>query len=252
MLRRLASEEAMSAPSRVASLSAWLGIAAVALAVAGPVSVWSGLAEPLRGFRTFGFGLLAGLLALLVGLVALWLTRPASGRGGRSRARIGVGLGGALLLAVILPNLAAFQLPPINDITTSPGDPPLYVEIAGLEPNRGRDMGPAGPEFEAAQRAAYPDLAPIRLDADPTQAFTAARRAAVELGWEIIAEDPATGRLEATDTSQLFQFVDDVAVRIRPADGGVVIDVRSKSRDGRGDLGANADRIRAFRDALAG
>jgi uncharacterized protein (DUF1499 family) len=76
--------------------------------------------------------------------------------------------------------------------------------------------------------------------------------AAVDLGWEIIAEDPSTGRLEATDTSALFQFVDDVAVRIRPTDGGVVIDVRSKSRDGRGDLGANAARIRAFRDALAG
>jgi uncharacterized protein (DUF1499 family) len=252
MLRRLEAEVDMNAPSRVASLSAGLGVAAVALAVTGPALVWSGLAEPLRGFRLFGLGLLAGLLALLVGLVALWLTRPASGRTGRSRARVGVGLGGALLLGVILPNLAAFRLPPINDITTNPDDPPLYVEIAELEPNRGRDMGPAGPNFESAQRAAYPDLESIRLDADPTQAFAAARRAAVDLGWEIIAEDPSTGRLEATDTSALFQFVDDVAVRIRPTDGGVVIDVRSKSRDGRGDLGANAARIRAFRDALAG
>jgi hypothetical protein len=144
----------MNAPSRVASLSAGLGIAAVALAAIGPLLVWSGLATPLRGFRYFGFGLLAALLALLIGLVALWLTRPASGRMGRSRARLGALLGGALLAAVILPNLAAFTLPPINDITTNPADPPLYDEIAALEANRGRDMGPAGPEFEAAQRAA--------------------------------------------------------------------------------------------------
>ena len=243
----------MNAPSRVASLSAWLGITAVTLAAAGPMLVWSGLAAPLRGFRWFGFGLLAALLALLIGLVAVWLTRPASGRTGRSRARLGVLLGGGLLAAVILPNLPAFRLPPINDITTNPGDPPLFDEIAALEANRGRDMGPAGPEFEAAQRAAYPDLESIRLNADPTQAFAAARAAAVELGWEIIAEDPTTGRLEATHTTRLFQFVDDISVRIRPAEGGagVVIDVRSKSRDGRGDLGANAARIRAFRDALA-
>ncbi|MCA6329217.1 MAG: DUF1499 domain-containing protein, partial [Phenylobacterium sp.] len=40
---------------------------------------------------------------------------------------------------------------------------------------------------------------------------------------------------------------DDVAVRIRPsATGGSVVDVRSTSRVGLSDLGANAKRIEAF------
>jgi uncharacterized protein (DUF1499 family) len=65
-----------------------------------------------------------------------------------------------------------------------------------------------------------------------------------------VAVDPAAGTLEANETTRLFHFVDDVVVRVRPSDGGSVVDVRSKSRDGRGDMGVNAKRIRAFRDAL--
>ena len=61
------------------------------------------------------------------------------------------------------------------------------------------------------------------------------------------------GRIEASDRTLVFRFVDDVVIRLRPArGGGTQLDVRSKSRDGRGDLGANAGRIRAFRDALGG
>ena len=49
----------------------------------------------------------------------------------------------------------------------------------------------------------------------------------------------------------IFRFVDDIAIRVRPTASGTVVDVRSKSRDGRGDLGANAERIRAFTSAFA-
>jgi len=42
--------------------------------------------------------------------------------------------------------------------------------------------------------------------------------------------------------------VDDISVRVRESGGGAVVDIRSKSRDGKGDMGANAARIRAFRD----
>jgi uncharacterized protein (DUF1499 family) len=71
------------------------------------------------------------------------------------------------------------------------------------------------------------------------------------LGWEIVAADPAHGRIEATDTTRFFGFKDDVVIRIRPEGSGSRVDVRSKSRVGRSDVGANAARIRAFRDALA-
>jgi uncharacterized protein (DUF1499 family) len=42
-------------------------------------------------------------------------------------------------------------------------------------------------------------------------------------------------------------------VRVRSGAGGeILIDVRSKSRDGRGDLGVNAARIDAFTKAFEG
>ncbi len=66
----------------------------------------------------------------------------------------------------------------------------------------------------------------------------------------MIDVDPETGRVEARDMSLVFRFVDDVVVRVRPGTSGSVVDIRSRSRDGRGDLGINAARIRALSDAL--
>jgi uncharacterized protein (DUF1499 family) len=63
----------------------------------------------------------------------------------------------------------------------------------------------------------------------------------------VASVDPAGGTLLARETSTIFRFVDDVVVRVRPAaGGGSIVDVRSKSRVGRGDIGANAARIRRF------
>jgi uncharacterized protein (DUF1499 family) len=73
------------------------------------------------------------------------------------------------------------------------------------------------------------------------------------MGWEIIAAVPAEGRIEATATTGWIGFKDDVVIRIAVAGDGSRsrVDLRSKSRVGRGDAGMNAKRIRAFRDALA-
>jgi uncharacterized protein (DUF1499 family) len=54
--------------------------------------------------------------------------------------------------------------------------------------------------------------------------------------------------VEATDRTRWFGFYDDVVVRVTPAaDGGASrVDVRSLSRVGGSDAGANARRIRTF------
>jgi uncharacterized protein (DUF1499 family) len=52
--------------------------------------------------------------------------------------------------------------------------------------------------------------------------------------------------VEATDTTFWFGFKDDVVVRVRPEGEGSRIDVRSMSRVGVSDLGANAERVRKF------
>ena len=144
-------------------------------------------------------------------------------------------------------------VPPIHDITTDPGDPPRFGPSEGIAGRQGRDLDyPQGrPDSIALQKEAYPDLGPIRLDVPPNEAIDRAAKAAEALGWQIVGVDQADGRLEATDTSRLFRFVDDIVVRIRPAPGGSIVDVRSTSRVGESDLGANAARIRAFREQLS-
>jgi uncharacterized protein (DUF1499 family) len=104
----------------------------------------------------------------------------------------------------------------------------------------------------SAQRAAYPEIVPIVVAKAPGVAFDAALAAARSLGWTIVATDAASGRIEATATTSWFGFSDDVVIRVVPAQGGSRVDVRSVSRVGKGDLGANAGRVRAFTAIVAG
>ena len=66
------------------------------------------------------------------------------------------------------------------------------------------------------------------------------------MGWEIVASDPAQGRIEATATTFWFGFKDDIVVRLAAEGTGSRVDVRSLSRIGSSDVGANAQRIRAY------
>jgi uncharacterized protein (DUF1499 family) len=232
----------MASTSRVASAARICGLAGIGLFALGPLAIQLGLASAFVGFRIFGLGLLAGLAAFVLGLVGIATTRASSARIGRAHALTGLLLGAVVVGCVAFAARPGIGVPAINDITTDPSDPPAFSD-----PERGYP----GSEFADAQRAAYPDLAPIRFDGPPEAAFAASLSAAQELGWEIVREDAESGVFEATDTSVIFRFVDDISVRVRPDAGGARIDVRSKSRVGKGDLGANAARIRKFRDALA-
>lgn len=241
----------MQSDARAASIAFFLGISGVAACALGPLLVQLALIPPLAAFVIFALGLLDGLLALLVGAIGAWQTRPTTSRGGRGRAIVGMGLGAALLAVAAAALGSAGGAPRINDITTDPNDPPAF-RAAQVDPaNAGRDLGYPGAEFAAAQRAAYPDLEPIPVKGSRDDVYQRALSTAESLGWTITARNPASATFEANETTRIFRFVDDIVVRVRAADGGgSVVDVRSKSRDGKGDLGANAARIRAFRAAL--
>lgn len=122
--------------------------------------------------------------------------------------------------------LRARSVPPINDISTDPN------------------------ESSDSQRSAYPDIRPSRLALAPNIAFERAKGAIEESGWQIVREDPSAGRIEAVATTFWFGFKDDIVVRITAEGAGSRVDVRSKSRVGRGDLGTNAQRIRAYQRRL--
>jgi uncharacterized protein (DUF1499 family) len=159
------------------------------------------------------------------------------------------------LLAVAPPIILrhqARQVPPIHDITTDFADPPQFVALQGERQKAPNGVAYGGPEIAAQQQRAYADIKPLLLATPPAQTLQHAIDTARSMGWEVISSDAASGRIEATDTTAWFGFKDDIVVRVRPdASGGSRVDVRSVSRVGKSDLGANAARVRKYLAKLA-
>jgi uncharacterized protein (DUF1499 family) len=222
--------------------------AAFAVAGAGPLYRFGALGLH-AAFRLMGAGVWAGAAAALVCAVAVWLTRAGKARGGLALVGAGVATLSFLVPMAILS--VAQRTPAIHDISTDTQNPPRFSAIVPL---RGAAIDtPASDRagLAAQQHAAYPDVLPVRSSMSPGQAFERALRIARDMGWVVISAEPERGRLEATDRTFWFGFVDDVVVRVTPEGEGSRIDVRSVSRIGQGDLGKNAKRIRRFVAAFA-
>jgi len=234
----------------MAAASPKLALIALTLAIVGLLGAYLGIPSPIAGFQTFVAGaLLGGLFSTVLALIALFLTRGGRDPDGRTQALVGLSIALGLLIVVLAAASTGGDAPPINDITTDLDTPPAFADAEVVPEYAGRDMNyPA--DFVLIVRESYPDLTPLRLDDAPADAFLRSVAAAESLGWEVLAQDSGAGTFYARDETSIFRFVDDVVVRIRPDGSGSQIDVRSKSRDGRGDLGANAKRIRAFFDEL--
>ncbi|HEY3180639.1 MAG TPA: DUF1499 domain-containing protein [Casimicrobiaceae bacterium] len=168
----------------------------------------------------------------------------------------------ALSVIAVLVGLATFgipgmmlirakELPSIHDITTDTSDPPKFVAVLPLRANARNSTDYGGAAITAQQRQAYPEIAPLNSNVSPDKAFARALEAARAMGWEIVATAPAEGRIEATDTTLLFGFKDDIVIRVTPTPGGSRTDVRSESRIGGSDVGTNARRINRFLDKLS-
>jgi uncharacterized protein (DUF1499 family) len=67
-----------------------------------------------------------------------------------------------------------------------------------------------------------------------------------ELDWEVVSADFNSRRIEATDTTLWFRFKDDIVITFGTRSNDVVVNARSTSRVGVGDVGANATRLRRF------
>lgn len=218
-------------------------IAAVLLLVAGPgvrMDWWSyGTGFQLMRWAAYlGMGVM-GLSVLLLLVPHTRRVRPA--------ALVAAMVIGAMVAWVPWQGLRkARSLPPIHDITTDTIDPPAFVAVLPLRAEAPNSADYAGEAIAEVQRAGYPDLDPLLVPQPPAAAFDRAVEAARAMGWEIVDTDPVNGRIEATDTTFWFGFKDDVVVRVRPDGDGSRIDVRSVSRVGGSDVGANAARIRAY------
>ena len=197
-----------------------------------------------------------GIVIAIAGSVsgAVWIAR-ALNINDSAGWRFGVlGLAGSLVVAFIPLNQLRLYLssPPIHDITTDVADPPSYDVVVKLR-GEGPDINPLTYDAEKLpplQKAAYPKVVPLDVSAAPAAAFDAVAAALPGLGLEVVNADPNALRVEAVATTFWFGFKDDVVVRIRPTATGSRIDVRSVSRVGVGDSGANAKRIVRILDAI--
>ncbi|MEX0905067.1 MAG: DUF1499 domain-containing protein [Balneolaceae bacterium] len=144
----------------------------------------------------------------------------------------------------------ARKAPPIHDISTDLENPPEFIEMIPLRADAPNPPEYAGEETAEIQRENYPDIATVWFSAPNEEVFNAAVAVVEERGWELVNSDAEEGIIEATEKLAWFGFKDDVVLRIGTDDDGTRVDMRSKSRIGRGDVGVNAKRIMRFFEDL--
>ena len=229
--------------SQIRRLAPWIAAAAVLLLlVAGP-GTRLGLWNFRTGFVLLRWGAYIGILAAGLGLVSLLWRAPGARPG---PAVLAIVLGATAALVPYRWMQRAQQVPPIHDITTDVERPPEFQAVLPLRAGAANPAEYGGPEIAAQQQQAYPDVVPLVLNVPTAEAFRRALQAAQGMGWEIVAADSSAGRIEATATTAWFGFKDDVVVRVTPEGPGSRVDVRSVSRVGMSDVGANAARIREY------
>jgi uncharacterized protein (DUF1499 family) len=142
----------------------------------------------------------------------------------------------------------AALLPPLTDIETSPEEP---LDFRALLAQRPADSNPIKEPDAAAVEAqveAYPDIGPMVIERSAPEVFSIVHEAVDRLGWTIALDEApgetGVGRIEADDRTLIMGFTDDVLIQVKGDDAHAIVDVRSVSRYGLHDLGANAARIR--------
>jgi uncharacterized protein (DUF1499 family) len=232
-------------------LALLLAVVAVLLLALTPVAWRTGLLH----FRTTFWWMMQpaayiGIAAGLVSLISLfWWSSMAGG------ARIAVVIGliaGALCFYVPYSWYQTLSaVPRIHDISTDTDNLPAFAATLAARQAEGGDMKPYSPEIAKQQRAAYPDLVPLKSALPPADAFKRALEAAQAMpGWTIVKSDAAAGTIEGSERSRFMGFTDDFIIRIAADGSGSRIDMRSESRQGLSDFGVNAKRIRAYLAAL--
>lgn len=252
-----------------------------AAAVGTKLGFWDwqfGLVKMTIGWGPFLLMAAAGisLLAMIISLV----------KAPRKKAFM-LALGALLISGLAFGRVVAFggqaaRLPPLHDIQTDWSDPirpsdalvtereatgalnPIADDPVIIDGANSRWPGMGGRrvaevqeeaeyvpgEQKSPKQAPYPRIAPLELPATYIQGFQAARSAVNARGWDIVLEDAEAGLIEATETSFWFGFKDDIMIRVRSEGDMVRIDVRSSSRVGLSDLGANAKRVRDLLDEI--
>jgi uncharacterized protein (DUF1499 family) len=235
----------------VSQLALWtrrLALFALVTAALSILVLRSNLLEIGPALVAFGAALVFAGLAILMSFpafVVIWR----QGRSGLGAAITGLILALLLLAYPGYLGYRAIKLPPISDITTDPDNPPRFDALARARP--ADRVAYAGAAVAAQQRAAYSDIAPLQLSAPVKTAYDVTLALVAKRKWHIAdARAPAPARrdavIEATARTPIMGFREDVVIRITPTGEGSRVDMRSASRYGVSDIGANAARVRSL------
>jgi uncharacterized protein (DUF1499 family) len=232
----------------VAKAVRWPGYLAIALVLSLPLSVLTVRSGNWQqGLLLYAIACAASALLLLWFALALLLPRLRTQRASILRFGAATLPGTALLLMA----MSASDVPPIHDITTDIADPPRFSETVFEARGKEANDLDIDPDALEQQVDAYPDLKTLVSETSIRETFERSLNIAEDLGWEILRADLNSGMIEAVDTTAIMGFKDDVVIRVSSNAEGTQVDLRSVSRVGVSDLGANAERIRAFRDAFS-
>jgi len=251
-------------------IRSWVQKTGFFLAILGPLTFMAaGLGSKIGLWDwSFGLGTLSlkvGPILLILGLVfgilgiLLWFF---------IRPRKGIVLA---TIATIIPLLGLLQLgsakskvdglPYIHDITTNTQSPPEYSKaiIAARDADGktntldyiGKLDREGGTLVSVLQNKAYPEIRPVLRSEDKAVVFGEALSLVKQQGWDIVTENAETGVIEATASTFWYGFKDDVVIHVKDAEGGgTIVDMRSVSRVGMSDVGANAKRLSVLIDGL--
>ncbi len=212
------------------------------LFTAGPGLAYLRVVPPITGFGLFALGCLLGVFVTIGGVVAMIR--------GKTGAVVAIWFMGAVPAGFLAYGMIEGRsYPLLNDISTEVVYPPKFVHVTQLPENKDWDM--TFPKDNAALISdKYPHIQTLPITAPLDDVFGRAQQlASGEADWTIVGTDTTEKRrtIEGYAETGVFHFRDYFIIEIRELDGGaVVVDMRSKSKDGRGDFGANAERIHAF------
>tara|TARA_R110002073_G_scaffold37559_20_gene108270 strand:- start:351 stop:1121 length:771 start_codon:yes stop_codon:yes gene_type:complete len=230
-------------------------VLSLVILISGPFGYKYGVTDLAPSLISVLVALVGAVLILIAGTV---MTILAARKGlGKERNMILVAMALSVIpLIFVMPQMIkARSVPPIHDISTDTVNPPEFVAIATIRKDAPNDLIYAhegsAEKLATLQRTAYPQVVTLSLEASVAEAVSQSAQVLTAQGLEIVNADPVAGIVEATATTFWFGFKDDVVVRVTPAGASSKVDVRSVSRVGQSDIGANAARIQKFLSALA-
>jgi Protein of unknown function (DUF1499) len=191
-----------------------------------------------------GAGVVLGLIALAVGLIAymrIWIT----GDRGWRPATIGVATGLICLVPLVMAGLQASRLPLVHDVSTDVADPPAILGTSRYGLAGGFD----DPALQAQVAEAFPNASGRDYPLPASVSWPLVAELADLRGWEILARRSPSGARPGTVNAVAMTWLgwrDEVSIRVTGIAGGSRVDVRSVSYEGMHDLGTNGTRIEQF------